>query len=734
MGAISELSGNQSSADPQTITQRLNYVVEQHPDSIAIVCTHQLPDLYGFCSCAANETKAPYLRWTYATLHQAVCRLANGLKNQGLAPGTPMLVVCENQIEQVVAALAAFAADFIHVPVNPASLAHAEEVQHMVNTVMEFHETERMAIIAKDENTARRIDEKLNIPPNAVKICWQASEINEWICLQSFFDNPGDPVQPLQPEQAVFFTSGSTALPKGCLIRAARWFDVLIPSLSLGSTCPGNSVAVPVLMNHAFGFICTILPLLCGATVVFASHRFKPQETAEALQRENCTHAAMVPTMVRSLAEILDQPTKLQQVTFAGMAMTPQVLRRCQQSLGKCKVENFYGMTEGVFVSTGPVADPDVIVKGYDVAIGRPVQACQIRVCAEGEQTPLSRGTAGHLHFSGPSVVNGYLGSNTHDFYEADGQVWFKTGDQVILDDDQLYYVGRYKDMIVRGGENISLSKIEAILAQLPQSHALQPQVVAAPDPIAGEAPLAVVTTDIEDQELVKQMKERVRSSLGVKYVPSSFVSLRKLGLDDYPRTAVGKVQKMKLTEIVRHFCQQSQSEDIEQPPDSLEQLIQAVWGRVLGMQTDSIDVNAPLSLFADSITLLTARDRIQKATARSVPLAQWLDATTIAEQITLLQNGSNFKEALAAPTQPQHGPLKVGDMVHLGGDDDAFIKTRTAVEKILEPHGLTWGEVRHVTPCTDFVQAIARSRVVNTWNIRTSVLSKGASIEVCLL
>lgn len=190
-----------------------------------------------------------------------MCRLATSLRNQGLAPGTPILVLCENQIEQVVAALAAFAADFIHVPVDTASLSHAEEVQQMVNTVMEFHEPERMVIIANDENTAGKIDEKLNIPPDTMKICCQASRINrEWICLQSFFDNPGDPVHPLQPEQAVFFTSGSTALPKGCFIRAAPWFDVLIPSVSLGSTCPGNSVAVPVLMNHAFGFICTILP------------------------------------------------------------------------------------------------------------------------------------------------------------------------------------------------------------------------------------------------------------------------------------------------------------------------------------------------------------------------------------------------------------------------------------------------------------------------------------------
>ncbi|RHZ43301.1 uncharacterized protein CDV56_101753, partial [Aspergillus thermomutatus] len=732
MGALSELSGDQSSANPRTITQRFNYIAEQHPASVAIVCTHQPPDLYGFCSCAGDETETPYLRWTYATLHQAVRRLANSLRNQGLAPGTPILVFCENQIEQVVAALAAFAADLIHVPVSPASLLRAEDVQHMVNTVMEFQEP-RMVIIAKDENTARKIDEKLNIPPNTLKICCQAHPVNEWICLQSFFDDPSDPLRPLQTEQAVFFTSGSTALPKGCLIRAARWFDVLIPSLSLGSTGPGNSVAIPVLMNHAFGFICTILPLLRGASVVFAGYKFKPQKTAEALRREKSTHAAMVPTMVRSLAEILNQPTHLQQVTFAGMAMTPQVLRQCQESLGKCKVENFYGMTEGVFVSTGAVADPNVIVKGYDVAIGRPVHGCHIRVCAEGEQTPLSRGTAGHLHFSGPSMINKYLGSHTDDFYEVDGQVWFKTGDQVILDDDdRLYYVGRYKDMIVRGGENISLSKIEAILSQLPESHALQPQVVAAPDPIAGEAPLAVVTTDIEDQELVKQMKETVRSSLGLKYVPHSFVSLPTLGLDDYPRTAVGKVQKMKLTEIVRNSYQQSQAEDIKQSSDSLQQQIQAVWGRVLGMQTDSIDIHAPLSLFADSITLLTARDRIQKATGRSVPLPRWLDATTIAEQITLLQNGSDFKETLAAsrPEEQQHGPLKVGDMVHLGGDDDAFTKTRTAIEKILEPHDLTWDDVRHVTPCTDFVQAISRSQVVNTWNIRTSILSKGASVQ----
>ncbi|GIJ85595.1 hypothetical protein Asppvi_004454 [Aspergillus pseudoviridinutans] len=743
------MGDQRGTGDSQTVTQRLNRVVEQHPDSLAVICTHQPANLYGFCSTELDERKyrqKPYLRWTFNTLSNAKKCLAAGLQAKGVKQGTPIFVFCQNQVEFILSTLAAYHLGLIHVPMKSETLGNLEEAQHIVNAVIDHEQPKQVVILTDNESAAKKVDQ-LKLPLPALKILVEGHGANHggWIPFASLFEGQKPTVsEPCDQKQSfkecsVFFTSGSTGLPKGCFIQIARWFEVLEPSLGLGSASSGDVLAVTVPSTHAFGYICTTVCLLRGACVLFPGPKFSPQETIEAMHQEKCTMAAMVSTMVYSLAEIYNaskqqMPLNLKKVTFAGMATTPDILKICRDTFGVSAVENFFGMTEGVFTTTGFVQDLDTIIKGNDVSIGRPVAKSDVRICAPDDNRQLPTGSYGELHCSGYSTIQQYIGRRSDDFYEADGKIWFKTGDRGFIDhDSQLYIAGRYKDMIVRGGQNISPSRIEAVLTQHPEFRDLEPQIVAASDPTAGEIPFVVTNREI-DNELVKQLQDTVRTSLGVTYVPSGIVSLQALGLDDYPRTAVGKIKKTKLTESVREYQQQSQTPVDTENPDSSSQLVQAAkatWARVLGFQDADFDVNTPVAQLADSITNLTARDRIQKTTGKNVPLEEWIAATTFQDQITLLERSETEKgPSERSPSEKRTGPPRLEDMVHLDGDKDELKATKTAVEKTIAKNGLSWDDIEDVFPCTDFMQMICRSRIINTWNIRTSIVSQGASIQ----
>jgi hypothetical protein len=131
---------------------------------------------------------------------------------------------------------------------------------------------------------------------------------------------------------------------------------------------------------------------------------------------------------------------------------------------------------------------------------------------------------------------------------------------------------------------------------------------------------------------------------------------------------------------------------------------------------------------------MLSARARIKSETGRSVPLSQWLTIRTIDDQIKSLDAlkweqrlndfGGHFKRSnLKAPG--------ANDLVHLGEDETAFNTTKRVIERSIMAQGLSWEDVQDVFPCTDFIQILCRSQVINTWNIRTTVLSKNANVEV---
>jgi acyl-CoA synthetase (AMP-forming)/AMP-acid ligase II len=252
----------------------------------------------------------------------------------------------------------------------------------------------------------------------------------------------------------------------------------------------------------------------------------------DTLWREKCTHTTLVPTMLHALIGVkATQGQKLEHlkhVMFGGSLLTPAVLKSCIEELGAGGFENAYGMTEGVIISTGKQSNPMNMVKGEDVSVGFVMNGTALKTCLPDETTPVPRGTPGEMHFHSKYLgYDGYIGMESNDFYDdAEGKRWFKTGDQAVIDHDgRIFIVGRYKDMIIRGGENISPSAVESAIGLLPQLQGVLVQVVAAPDDIAGEVPVAVVQGDVTP-ELAQEVQDTVIKSMGTIYVPDEVISL----------------------------------------------------------------------------------------------------------------------------------------------------------------------------------------------------------------
>jgi acyl-CoA synthetase (AMP-forming)/AMP-acid ligase II len=185
---------------------------------------------------------------------------------------------------------------------------------------------------------------------------------------------------------------------------------------------------------------------------------------------------------------------------------------------------------------------------------GTAIPTSKLRVCvpdSNGELVP--RGTPGELHCGGLPIIKEYwLGAEErgHEAFYDDGEGrWIRTGDQAVMEGNgEVRIVGRYKDMIIRGGENISPSAIESILLS---RFDLTAEIVALPDEIVGEIPIAIVKKKKGQQVDVFQVRELLAKELGAGWVPEEIVDVESLGIDDYPRTTSGKVQKNKLREIL---------------------------------------------------------------------------------------------------------------------------------------------------------------------------------------
>jgi len=292
----------------------------------------------------------------------------------------------------------------------------------------------------------------------------------------------------------VLFTSGSTGVPKAVLHthRGLSWKAGLMAQVhGLG---PADAVLMPAPMAHISGLLNGVLvPGAAGLRSVLV-RRFDPEQALALVACERISFLAGPPTFFIAMARALAEGpgvdvSSVRLVSSGGASVTPAFVEDTARAFG-CRVKRTYGSTEAPTVTTSTDDDPFEKARDTD---GRAVGAAELRVSDPATGSACATGTPGELWVRGPEMFAGYADPDQTRAVIARGG-WFRTGDLATVDaEGWVRIVGRLKDVIIRGGENISASEVEAALEAHPDvRHAV---AVGYPDPLMGERVAAFVET-----------------------------------------------------------------------------------------------------------------------------------------------------------------------------------------------------------------------------------------------
>ena len=531
----------------QTIGDALDQAVEQWADKEAIVVRHQ------------------GIRWSYRQLAAAIDAFAAGLLALDLQRGDRIGIWSPNNIEWVIAQFATARAGLILVNINPAY--RKAEVIYTLNKVdckalilaPEFKSSHYIGVlndIAPAIKTSQPGQLKLSALP-ALRSLIVISD--EPVAGMFRFDDiagmaPADAVEQLktrallnQPDDAINiqFTSGTTGLPKGATL---THFNVLNNGYFSGEAMGFTSqdrLCIPVPLYHCFGMVLGVLASVShGSTMIFPSEAFEPLAVLEAVSEEACTALHGVPTMFIAVLEHPDFDkfdfSHLRTGIMAGAPCPIEVMRKVISKMNMTEVTIAYGMTETSPVSFQSATD-DPLEKRV-ATVGRIHPHVQVKIIDEhGRVVP--RGTSGELCTRGYSVMLGYWGEDEKTKEDIDKAGWMHTGDLAVID-EQGYcdIVGRVKDMIIRGGENIYPREIEEYLFQHPKIQ--EAAVFGIPDEKYGEAVVAWIRLNEGETADAEEIRQYCNEQIAYYKVPKHFVIV-----DEFPMTVTGKIQKFKMRE-----------------------------------------------------------------------------------------------------------------------------------------------------------------------------------------
>ena len=532
-----------------TIGPFLSKIVQRHGDNEALVVPHQ------------------DVRWTYKEFDERVSRLAAGLLALGLRPGDRIGIWSQNCAEWVLVQFATARAGLVMVNINPAY--RRSELEYVLDKVQcaalilspSFKSSDYLAILADVvPDIAHSKLGALHSPglPHLRHVIRLGTEQTPgMINFDEVLVPAGDPrldelariEAGLQFDEPVNiqFTSGTTGAPKGATL---THHNILNNGFFVGEAMKLGSVdrlCIPVPLYHCFGMVLGNLACVThGATMVFPGESFEPAAVLETVQAERCTGLHGVPTMFITLLDHPDFPrydlSTLRTGIMAGSPCPAEVMSRVISKMHLGEITIAYGMTETSPVSFQSSTDDPVPLRV--ATIGRVHPHLEVKIVdADGKIVP--RGVKGELLTRGYSVMLGYWGDEEKTRETIDAARWMHTGDLAVIDEQGFAtIVGRAKDMVIRGGENIYPREIEEFLYRHPKI--LDVQCVGVPDAKYGEELCACIVLRPGMEASEDEIREFCKGQIAHYKIPRHirFVS-------GFPMTVTGKIQKYLLRQQV---------------------------------------------------------------------------------------------------------------------------------------------------------------------------------------
>lgn len=492
-------------------------------------------------------------RLTYAQLLQASGRAARGFLALGLAKGDRVAIWSPNRTEWLVAQYGLALIGAIAVNVNPAFkrdelayvLGHSGCAAIVTAPSFRGHDYLKTVESLRGELPALRYVVALADAASGGALAWPAF----------LAGGDGAPVERLRECTArtgfddpvsLQYTSGTTGQPKGAALSHHNILNNGYFVVQRQQLRAGDRLCLPVPFFHCFGIVLGAMGALThGVTLVLPGESFESGAVLETVQAERCTALYGVPMMfIAMLAHAEFDSFDLSTLRAGAMGGAPcpsAVMRQAIDRMHMAGVTVVYGMTETSPISFQSMPDDDLEKRVGTIGAVHPHVECKIVDPASGEVVP--RGTSGELCTRGYSVMLGYWEDAAATAKAIDAARWMHTGDLAVMrEDGYVVMVGRSKDTIIRGGENIYPREVEEFLHTLPK--VADVQVVGVPDARYGEEVCAWVRLKPGERWTPEELRAACRDRIATFKIPR-YVKF----VEEYPSTASGKVQKFRIRE-----------------------------------------------------------------------------------------------------------------------------------------------------------------------------------------
>ena len=514
----------------ETIGANIERIAARHPDVEALVDVAQ------------------GLRYTYAEMNAEIDVIARGLMAKGVETGDRVGIWAPNCAQWTLAQYACAKTGAILVNINPAYRTH--ELAYVLNqsgtrlliAATSFKTSDYVAMVGEVRGEARGLVDVVfigtsdwdDLRDGAVGV--SAEQLAERAAALS----NTDPIN-------IQYTSGTTGFPKGATLSHRNILNNGYFTTELIKLGPDDRLCIPVPFYHCFGMVMGNLGCTShGATMVIPAPGFDPGLTLKAIAEERCTGVYGVPTMFIAMQNHPDfaryDLSELRTGIMAGSVCPVEVMKHCVNDMHMSEVAIAYGMTETSPVSCQTRVDDDL--ERRTASIGRAHPHVEIKVVDPETGETVERGEPGEFCTRGYSVMLGYWNDDEKTAQAIDSDGWMHTGDLAVMrDDGYCNIVGRIKDMVIRGGENVYPREIEEFLYTHPDIE--DAQVIGVPDEKYGEEICAWIRMKPGRPAIdAAAVREFAANKLAHYKIPR-YVHV----VDEFPMTVTGKVRKVEMRE-----------------------------------------------------------------------------------------------------------------------------------------------------------------------------------------